>query len=77
MLCYLDKTFCGSDCTNNSCSSHFGDDTQAAAKEWARRCGFDDGAPVCFSDLSKDCAGYRKPGTVAPVLQLQDRKEVA
>jgi hypothetical protein len=61
MICFRDMTFCGSDCINTACPKHFGDDDQAAAREWARRCGFDDEVPVAFSDYSPECKEYRKP----------------
>jgi hypothetical protein len=62
MLCFRDRSFCASDCTNTACPKHFGEDDKLAAKEWARRIGFDEGeVPVSFSDLSKGCPEYRKP----------------
>lgn len=64
MLCYLDMTFCRSDCANTACRRHFGPDDEAAAKEWARRCGFDRGeAPIAWSDFSSDCENYAPPVT--------------
>jgi hypothetical protein len=62
MICFRDRAFCASDCTNTACPKHFGPEDEAAAKEWARRIGFDEGeVPVSFSDLSKDCPEYLKP----------------
>ena len=71
MLCFRDMSFCGSDCSNTACHRHFGPDQEAAAKAWAKRSGFKDGAPVAFSDFSEGCNDYTAPGTIAPVLKLK------
>lgn len=62
MLCFRDTSFCSSDCINTACSRHFSPDDEAAAKEWARRSGFDEGEmPVAWADYSDGCEEYRKP----------------
>ncbi len=59
MICYKDRTFCGSDCTNTACSRHFGDDDLEAAKKWW------DGEkpPIMFAAMSHDCQSYTTEGT--------------
>ena len=60
MICYKDKTFCGSDCTNQQCGRFFSElDKQKARRWW----GSDD-APVAYSDFSKGCSDYVKPEVV-------------
>lgn len=54
MICFRDKTFCGSDCTNTDCHRHFGASEQAAADAWWGK----PGAPVAFSNFSASCADY-------------------
>lgn len=56
MICYLDKTFCSSDCKNQHCSRFWTDEIHQAAKEWWGG----DNAPVAFSDFSKTCPEYIK-----------------
>lgn len=59
MMCFRDKTFCSSDCTNALCHRHFGEDERAAARRWW---GHDpDNAPVAFADFSADCTDYAPP----------------
>lgn len=57
MICFRDKTFCGSDCTNKSCHRFFGDDQKAAARAWWGS----DEAPVAFTDFSPTCPDYEAP----------------
>jgi hypothetical protein len=72
MMCFRDTTFCASNCSNTSCTRHFGEDDKAAAKAWAERLGLTDGAPIAFADFSPGCNDYIAPGTVAPVLKLKE-----
>lgn len=55
MICFRDMTFCGSDCQNRSCPRNFNDDVSAAARRWWGG----PGAPIAFSDFSKDCPDYQ------------------
>lgn len=57
MMCFNDMTYCGSDCTNQQCSRHFGPDDEAEAKRWWGG----DNAPVAFSDFSNGCEHYKQP----------------
>ena len=53
MICYLDKTFCKSDCTNTSCHRYFGEKEKEGALKWGG-----DKAQVAFSDFSDVCPYY-------------------
>lgn len=57
MICFRDMTFCASDCINNACRRHFGDDDRKAADAWWGG----DGAPIAWSDFSDGCTGYVRP----------------
>lgn len=57
MICYKDRTFCGSDCKNIRCLRHFGKDDELGARTWWSH--DPDNAPVAFSDFSKDCGDYK------------------
>ena len=59
MLCYKDRTFCNSDCTNSKCWCYFGAEQRANAAAWWSH--DPDNAPVAFSDFSKNCPDYRAP----------------
>lgn len=70
MICFRDMTFCGSDCVNEGCHRHFGEDDKEAAERWWNPTGKklkevhsieDMSAPVAFSDFSDDCKEYVKP----------------
>ena len=34
MICYKDKTFCSSDCTNKDCHRFFSDEVREGARKW-------------------------------------------
>ena len=55
-MCYKDRTFCESDCTNSGCFRYFGPKERAAAIKWW---GSED-LPLAVSDFSSDCEGYKK-----------------
>ena len=57
MMCFRDKTFCGSDCTNHDCGRHFGEVEKIAAEVWWGG----PGAPVALASFSDDCPDYRPP----------------
>jgi len=57
MLCYRDRTFCGSDCVNDSCMYNFSPQEQQKAIKWW---GGED-VPVAFSDMTRDCKFYKGP----------------
>lgn len=54
MICYKDMTFCRAKCKTTDCKRNWTLEKSAAAKEWWGS----DGAPVAFSDFSKDCPDY-------------------
>lgn len=56
-MVYRDRTFCSSDCTQTMCYRYFGEEEQKKANEWWGK----PGAPVAFSDFSKDCKDYAQP----------------
>lgn len=53
MLCYKDKTFCDSDCTNTECFRYYDSGVAEDAKNF--------GLPVALSDYTKVCPYYLKP----------------
>ena len=57
MICYRDRAFCASDCTNTRCYRHFGPEQSENARRWWNH--DPDNAPVSFSDFSRDCDDYR------------------
>jgi len=54
MMCFKDMSFCGSDCTYETCRRHFGEAEKRAAERWW---GGPD-APVAFTDLRDGCPNY-------------------
>lgn len=57
VMCYMDMTFCSSDCTRKDCKRHFDEqDRQNAVLWWGT-----DNPPVAFSDFSSMCKDYLKP----------------
>ena len=59
MICYKDKTFCSSNCTNKDCHRFFSDEAREGARKWWRH--DPDNAPIAFSDFSGTCPVYIKP----------------
>lgn len=59
MLCYKDKTFCGSNCMNTYCYRYFSEHDKLAARCWWSH--DPDNAPIAFSDFSDTCKGYINP----------------
>lgn len=55
-MCYKDKTFCDSDCTNTKCFRYFGDEEKEGARRWWSH--DPDNAPIAFSDYSDTCKSY-------------------
>lgn len=53
MLCYKDKTYCGSDCTNMECYRYYDSGVAADAAQL--------GLPVALADYSKSCDAYLPP----------------
>jgi hypothetical protein len=58
VICFRDKTFCGSDCVNATCHRHFGPADKAAAVAWW---GGGEDAPIAYADFSSTCADYQRP----------------
>ncbi len=58
-MCYLDKTFCSSDCKNQHCNRFWTDELHEGARQWWKDLPGD--APVAFSDFSPTCKEYLKP----------------
>lgn len=54
MICYKDRTFCSSDCTNSACYRFFGEYHRLQSIKWW---GSED-APVAFADFSNNCEDY-------------------
>ena len=57
MICYLDRSFCSSDCVNTACYRNFSPDHRTKAEVWWG----EEGAPVCYADFRKGCAEYKSP----------------
>lgn len=55
MICYKDKTFCGSDCKNTLCHRNITPEVIAGGTAWW---GSDD-FPMATSDFSKHCDSYQ------------------
>jgi len=53
MLCYKDKTFCHSDCTNTSCWRYLSEHDAERAEQL--------NLPISMSDFSTDCPDYKEP----------------
>lgn len=59
MMCYLDQTFCSSDCINTECFRNFSPEKREGAKRWWKD--MPGSAPIAFSDFSKGCEEYVRP----------------
>lgn len=61
MICYRDRTYCGAStdgrCLNTSCDRFFTEQDKKDAERWWGK----PGAPVAFSDFSKDCPDIEEP----------------
>jgi len=53
MICYKDRTFCSSDCTNTSCWRYLSPQGEIRANKL--------NLPISMSDFSTDCADYKEP----------------
>lgn len=61
MMCFRDKTFCGSDCTRKTCWRHFGAADRVAARAWWSH--DPDNAPIAFAPLHEMRPDYQPPAT--------------
>lgn len=64
MICFLDRTFCKSDCTNTECFRNFTPALQQRSIEWWKGFGEDlqdQGPPVAWSDFTSMCDFYKAP----------------
>ena len=57
MLCFLDRTFCKSDCVNSDCFRFLSGDIKDRAKAWSESIGSDH-TLIALSDFSGDCPDY-------------------
>lgn len=60
MICYKDKTFCSSDCTNSSCFRFFSEEERQGAIKWSEGLVPEGEHLVAFSDFSDVCPWYTK-----------------
>lgn len=51
MICYRDRTYCASDCTDAACERNVTPATEAEASRA--------GLPIARADLAARCGGYR------------------
>jgi hypothetical protein len=58
MICYKDRTFCYSNCTNKNCYRFFGEEEKEGARKWWSH--DPDNAPIAFSDFSATCEAYQR-----------------
>jgi len=56
-MCYKDRTFCDSDCTQSSCYRFFSSEQKEGARRWWSH--DPDNAPIAFSNFSKTCEAYK------------------
>lgn len=61
-LCYLDREFCNSDCTNTGCWRNFTNEHRANADRWAKDILGIDYAPIAMRDMSDGCSEYKPKG---------------
>jgi hypothetical protein len=54
MLCFLDRTFCGSKNCKNKCGRQWTKELQKRADQWARESGFLGDPPVAFCNFCDD-----------------------
>ncbi len=73
MMCYKDKTFCGSDCTNTRCYRHFGENEASSARRWWGK----PNPPVAYSDYSDTCLAYTTPNGDKPNEQATDQRDTS
>lgn len=66
MICFLDRTFCSSDCTNSECSRNLTPELRAGARRWWGRDCADEDIPIAFTDYKTGCNRYLAP-RMAPV----------
>lgn len=62
MMCYRDRTYCGSDCINNKCDRFISQEVEDSSLAWTKT--FKPDATeglLAISDLSVDCEYYIKP----------------
>lgn len=59
MLCYKDKSFCGSDCTNQECHRFLSPAVRVGARRWWYH--DPDNAPIATVDFSGTCPVYKPP----------------
>jgi hypothetical protein len=52
-ICYLDRTFCQSDCVNRNCYNNMWPDLEKRAADF--------GLPIALSNLKEGCANYVAP----------------
>lgn len=57
MLCFLDRSFCSSDCVNRECHRNLTPELQARADKWWGK----PGAPIAFMDYRTGCKEYQQP----------------
>lgn len=58
MICFLDRSFCSSDCVNHECHHNLTPELQARADKLD--------LPVAVVDYRTGCSGYIAPGDGAP-----------
>ena len=61
MICYRDRTWCGSDCVNAECSRNISTEVMATAKVWWQGFNSKDPVPFATMDLRKGCDEYQPP----------------
>jgi hypothetical protein len=59
MICFLDRSFCSSDCINSECKRCFTDDLRERAKTWWGDAPGE--VSVAFADFKSGCPSYMAP----------------
>ena len=62
MICFRDREFCGSDCTNTGCDRIITDKVRSDALAWTRTFKPDaEGGLLAIADRSSRCPDYQPP----------------
>lgn len=62
MICFMDRTFCGSDCENRECTRNLTPALRERARRWWGQDKDKDAIPIAFADFKTGCNRYLGPG---------------
>lgn len=58
-MCFMDQTFCNSDCVQSDCYRFFGERQKESADNWWSGNNLKGEPPVAFADFSDTCPSYK------------------